>query len=102
MLKIEPFSSNDFQQLIDWIPDSSFALQWGGPAFTYPLTIEQLENYVSKASTLSDDILTTAQFYHDYVFKSMKKIRAISDNMEKHTSIRYWPYPSYGDMLFSI
>lgn len=70
--------------------------------FDFTKEIEQLENYVSKASTLSDDILTTAQFYHDYVFKSMKKLRAISDNMEKHTSIRYWPYPSYGDMLFSI
>ena len=29
MLKIEPFSPDDFQQLIDWIPAASFALQWG-------------------------------------------------------------------------
>lgn len=53
MLKLEPFSQADFQQLIDWIPGASFALQWGGPAFTYPLTVEQLENYLKDASTVN-------------------------------------------------
>lgn len=53
MLKLEPFSQADFQQLIDWIPDSSFALQWGGPAFTYPVTVEQLENYLKDANTVN-------------------------------------------------
>lgn len=51
MLKLEPFTQADFHQLINWIPNSSFALQWGGPAFTYPLTVEQLENYVKDANT---------------------------------------------------
>lgn len=51
MLKLEPFSPADFHQLIRWIPDSSFTLQWGGPAFTYPLTVEQLENYLKDANT---------------------------------------------------
>ena len=53
MLKLEPFSPDDFQQLIDWIPDASFALQWSGPAFTYPLTVEQLENYLQDANTVN-------------------------------------------------
>ncbi len=53
MLKLEPFSQADFHQLIDWIPNSSFALQWGGPAFTYPLTVEQLENYLKGANTIN-------------------------------------------------
>ena len=62
MLKIEPFSPDDFQQLIDWIPDASFTLQWGGPAFTYPLTVEQLENF------LQDDNTVNAS---KYIFKAV-------------------------------
>lgn len=50
MIRLEYFTKDDFQQLIDWIPNASFALQWGGPAFTYPLTHEQLENYVEDAN----------------------------------------------------
>ena len=53
MLKLETFSEADFHQLINWIPDSSFALQWGGPAFTYPLTVEQLEYYLKDANTVN-------------------------------------------------
>lgn len=50
MVRLEYFSRDDFQQLIDWIPNASFVLQWGGPAFTYPLTYEQLENYLDGAN----------------------------------------------------
>lgn len=46
MIRLEYFSKEDFQQLIDWVPDASFALQWSGPTFTYPLTKEQLEVYI--------------------------------------------------------
>lgn len=53
MLRLEPFSQADFQQLIDWIPDSSFALQWGGPTFTYPLTVEQLDKYVKDSNSIN-------------------------------------------------
>lgn len=64
--------------------------------------IDTLEMYIEKASDFSDDVLTSAQFYHDYVFKAMQTLRKTSDNMEKHTSLKYWPYPTYGEMLFSI
>lgn len=50
MIRLEYFSKEDFQQLIDWVPDASFALQWSGPTFTYPLTNEQLEVYIEGAN----------------------------------------------------
>jgi RimJ/RimL family protein N-acetyltransferase len=53
MLKLEPFSPADFHKLIEWIPDSSFALKWSGPAFTYPLTEEQLETYLKDSNTVN-------------------------------------------------
>lgn len=64
MLKLEPFSPNDFQQLIDWIPDASFALQWGGPAFTFPLTVEQLENYLKDSNEINAS---------KYIFKAVEE-----------------------------
>lgn len=75
LLKLEPFSPNDFQQLIDWIPNSSFALQWGGPAFTYPLTIEQLEDYLKDSNEVNAS---------KYVFKAVEQS---TNNVIGHISI---------------
>ena len=75
MLKLEPFSSNDFQQLIDWIPDASFALQWGGPSFTYPLTVEQLENYLKDSNEVNAS---------KYIFKAVEES---TNNVIGHISI---------------
>ena len=65
-------------------------------------TIQKLDNYLKDSYRYSDDILTSAQYYHDYVFTTMQELRKISDEMEKHTSLEFWPYPTYGEMLFSI
>ena len=75
MLKLAYFSQNDFQQLIDWIPNAKFTLQWSGPAFTYPLTTEQLENYVSGANEPNAST---------YVFKVMDEL---TDEVIGHVSL---------------
>ena len=43
-----------------------------------------------------------AYFYHDTVLKNMNEVRRIADTMEVHTAKEFWPFPSYGDLLFSI
>ena len=43
-----------------------------------------------------------ADFYHDSVLECMNEVRRIADTMEVHTAKEYWPFPSYGDLLFSI
>lgn len=50
-MKLTYFTEHDFQRLIDWIPDAKFMMQWGGPAFHYPLTHEQLADYLEEANT---------------------------------------------------
>ena len=32
----------------------------------------------------------------------MNRLRAAADSLEELTSAEYWPYPSYGDLLFSL
>jgi len=46
--------------------------------------------------------LHRARHYRDHVFTVMNALRSVVDKMETLTSNKYWPYPSYGDILFSV
>lgn len=43
-----------------------------------------------------------ADFYKEEVFAAMQELRAVGDEMEIATSSEYWPYPSYGELLFGV
>ena len=64
--------------------------------------IDVLESQIIKAADFKDDIQKYAEYYCDYVFASMKELRDVSDEMEMCTASKYWPYPSYGELLFSV
>lgn len=49
MIKQERFDTNDFQRLINWADTEELLVQFGGPIFTFPLTIDQLYEYISEA-----------------------------------------------------
>jgi RimJ/RimL family protein N-acetyltransferase len=57
MIELQYFEQADFQQLISWIDSPAFLLQWSGPAFDYPLTEDQLENYIKNANKEDSDTL---------------------------------------------
>ncbi len=61
----------------------------------------ELEAAVSNAAEYSDN-LSQAKYYRNTVFALMNELREIGDSMEKQTSRQYWPYPSYGEMLFGV
>ena len=61
-----------------------------------------LEEAVIKASEYSNDNLAYATYYRETVFALMQELRAVGDSMETETSSEYWPYPSYGEMLFGV
>lgn len=48
------------------------------------------------------DITDLGNYYHDGVFAAMSKLRESIDELETITSKTYWPYPSYGHLLFGI
>ena len=64
--------------------------------------IDELEDELPGAKEYKDDILGCARFYCDTVFDTMEELRAISDEMEMCTDAKFWPYPSYGELLFSV
>ena len=49
-----------------------------------------------------DDALKTATYYKDVIFKAMNELRISVDEAEVITDRKYWPYPSYGELLFSV
>ena len=60
-----------------------------------------LEDAVAATKTITDT-LKQAEYFRDTVFCAMNELRALVDEMESLTAAAYWPYPTYGDILFSI
>lgn len=63
--------------------------------------LEALDKEVHTAHNMSG-AQKAAEYYHDTVLARMEKVRGIADYMEVYTAKEYWPFPTYGDLLFSI
>ena len=62
---------------------------------------DALEEALAKAGGL-EDVTEEAMYYKDSVIPAMAALRADADALETITAKKYWPYPSYGDLLFSV
>ena len=64
----------------------------------------KLESAVNEAKELADkgDSGKTAFFYREKVFAAMGELRAVADELEVITPKELWPFPSYGDLLYSV
>ena len=61
----------------------------------------KLEEATLKAKEI-DDTTELSMFYKDSVFAAMSELRITVDELETMVPAESWPYPSYGDMLFSV
>jgi len=41
-------------------------------------------------------------YYKTYVIPKMETVRESGDKLEVITSKEYWPFPTYGEILFSV
>lgn len=58
MIELRPFEKDDCERLMTWVDNSpEFLLQWAGLLFTWPLTMEQLEEYWESAQREDTDRL---------------------------------------------
>lgn len=60
-----------------------------------------LEYAVRDVKNISDS-LALARYYKDVVFAAMNELRIVVDELETHCAAEFWPYPSYGELLFSV
>lgn len=42
------------------------------------------------------------KYYRDVIFLDMQELRAVADEIEGLVGEKYWPYPTYGQLLFSV
>ena len=63
--------------------------------------LSALEEAEVKARDI-DDVETLANYYHDTVFVAMGELRAAADEIETLVGEKYWPYPTYGQLLFYV
>jgi glutamine synthetase len=66
----------------------------------YTLT-SNLKNSVATAEKITD-CYKKAEMYHDVILKIMTDIRYFADSAESVVPSQNWPYPSYGELLFSV
>ncbi len=50
----------------------------------------------------SSDVLDIAKYYRSTVFAQMEATRKPADKIESLVGSKYWPYPTYGELLFSV
>lgn len=49
-----------------------------------------------------DSAEALARYYRDTVFADMQNLRAIADELEMNVAEKYWPIPTYTDLLFTV
>ena len=62
--------------------------------------VENLEELLVN-SEISDS-LKKAEYFRSKIFVAMQTLRTDVDAAERITSAKYWPYPSYGELLFGV
>ncbi|MEL7648236.1 MAG: glutamine synthetase III [Sedimentibacter sp.] len=70
-----------------------------------------LTSLYKKTETLEDTLLEAknctdtedyAKFSRNRIFTSMQEMRVVMDELETNTAKKYWPFPTYGEILFSV
>ena len=62
---------------------------------------EELEETLMTLSNYSD-VTEESYAIRDKVLPKMSELRAVADEAETVTAAKYWPYPTYGDLLFGV
>ena len=63
--------------------------------------VDALEEKLVKLDTLHD-LAEEAAFIRDVLIPGMGELRAAADEAETQTAASYWPFPTYGDLLFGV
>ena len=60
-----------------------------------------LESSLIKMKTISD-ITEESYFIRDVIIQKMAELRVVCDEAETLTAEKYWPFPTYSDLLFGV
>ena len=63
--------------------------------------LSRLEKDIKKAESIEDS-LELARFHHDVIISDMESVRESVDSLEVMIPSDIWPYPTYGEILYSV
>lgn len=63
--------------------------------------LEKLEADIEKGKELTETY-DLAKFHHDVIFADMNELREVVDELETLVPSDIWPYPTYGEILYSV
>ena len=63
--------------------------------------LEELERSMLETEK-NGDILAEAEFYRYTIFRNMSELRLVVDELETLVGKKYWPLPTYAEILYSV
>lgn len=63
--------------------------------------VTELEEKLIEAKNCGN-VTQCGRYYHDNILSLMQDIRALTDEAEVNTASKYWPIPTYSDLLFKV
>ena len=64
--------------------------------------IEILDSDFAKEEDLGDDVVALAKYHRETIGPAMHELREVIDELETIVPSSIWPYPTYGDILYSV
>ncbi|MGN1230686.1 MAG: glutamine synthetase III, partial [Anaerotignum sp.] len=86
---------------IDCRAEEALALKLSAQCGDFAERISVLEAAVASAGAC-EDLLEEAKLYKDEVLPAMEALRSVGDAMETEMDAKRWPFPTYGELLFSV
>ena len=62
---------------------------------------DSLESDMVRVDTMGD-LAEEAAFIRDQIIPKMSELRVVADEAETLTAANYWPFPTYGELLFGV
>lgn len=99
------YASNAMQRkalcpALDTSCDEDFTRRLNGLLSSLYSKMDELEASIAVASA-SKESLEKGRFYSTKVIPCMQSLRTVADEAESLVASSYWPYPTYGELLFS-
>ena len=66
------------------------------------VTAVNMDIYKARTNISTGSIIDLAKSYRSRVYTTMEKLRIVVDEAETLVGSDNWPYPTYGDLMFSV
>lgn len=86
---------------VDVSVEASLLKELSAALANFKADIVALEKALEKASS-EEDAMASAKAYREKVLPAMEALRSEGDKLEGLVGAKYWPMPTYGDLLFKI